>query len=231
MNIIVHGKGAMGKILKSIIEEDDNLNLTGFTNNLKDEKGDVIIDFSHFSLLSNMLDYATSNNIPVVICTTGYDENILKKIEEASKKIPIVLASNTSIGINLMNEIVAKVSQVLNSFDIEIVEAHHNKKIDSPSGTAKTLYNTINKALENKMTMINGREGIHKREKTEIGMHSIRGGTVVGEHSVIFFGDDESIEIKHRAMSKKIFANGAIKASHFILNKEPNLYQMNDILK
>ena len=208
--IIIHGIGTMGTILKNIVEKDDSLELAGFADNLTNEKGDVIVDFSHFSLIENMLDYGVKNNIPIVICTTGYDDKILEKINEASKNIPIVLASNTSIGVTLMNEIVSKVASVLNDFDIEIVETHHNKKIDSPSGTAKS--------------------GTHKREKKEIGMHSLRGGSVVGEHSVIFYGDDEAIEITHKAMSKKIFAHGAIKAAKFLVGKSPKLYNMKEVL-
>lgn len=228
--IIIHGIGTMGTILKDIVEKDDSLELAGFADNLTNEKGDVIVDFSHFSLIENMLDYGVKNNIPIVICTTGYDDKILEKINEASKNIPIVLASNTSIGVTLMNEIVSKVASVLNDFDIEIIETHHNKKIDSPSGTAKTLYNTINNTLNNEMHLVNGRSGTHKREKKEIGMHSLRGGSVVGEHSVIFYGDDEAIEITHKAMSKKIFAHGSIKAAKFLVGKSPKLYNMKEVL-
>lgn len=230
IKIIIHGTGTMSSILKNVIEAEEDLEVSGFADDLTNEKGDIIIDFSHFSRIPNMLNFAVNNNIPIVICTTGYDDKILSQIKEASSKIPILLSSNTSIGINLMNDLVSKMVENLNGFDIEIIETHHNKKVDSPSGTAKTLFNAINQTLENKMNLINGREGNHKRDKNEIGMHSIRGGSVVGEHRVIFYGDDEAIEIKHSAMSKKIFVYGAIKAAKFLIGKNPNLYGMKDVL-
>ena len=230
IKIIIHGTGTMSSILKNVIEAEEDLEVSGFADDLTNEKGDIIIDFSHFSRIPNMLNFAVNNNIPIVICTTGYDDKILNQIKEASSKIPILLSSNTSIGINLMNDLVSKMAENLNGFDIEIIETHHNKKVDSPSGTAKTLFNAINQTLENKMNLINGREGNHKRDKNEIGMHSIRGGSVVGEHRVIFYGDDEAIEIKHSAMSKKIFVYGAIKAAKFLIGKKPNLYGMKDVL-
>ena len=230
IKIIIHGTGTMSSILKSFAEAEEDLEVSGFADDLTNEKGDIIIDFSHFSRIPNMLNFAVNNNIPIVICTTGYDDKILSQIKEASSKIPILLSSNTSIGINLMNDLVSKMAAVLNNFDIEILETHHNKKVDSPSGTAKTLFNAINQTLENKMNLINGREGNHKRDKNEIGIHSIRGGSVVGEHRVIFYGDDEAIEIKHSAMSKKIFVYGAIKAAKFLIGKKPNLYGIKDVL-
>ena len=230
IKIIIHGTGTMSSILKNVIESEEDLEVSGFADDLTNEKGDIIIDFSHFSRIPNMLNFAVNNNIPIVICTTGYDDKILSQIKEASSKIPILLSSNTSIGINLMNDLVSKMAENLNGFDIEIIETHHNKKVDSPSGTAKTLFNAINQTLENKMNLINGREGNHKRDKNEIGMHSIRGGSVIGEHRVIFYGDDEAIEIKHTAMSKKIFVYGAIKAAKFLIGKKPNLYGMKDVL-
>lgn len=230
IKIIIHGTGTMSSILKNVIEAEEDLEVSGFADDLTNEKGDIIIDFSHFSRIPNMLNFAVNNNIPIVICTTGYDDKILSQIKEASSKIPILLSSNTSIGINLMNDLVSKMAENLNGFDIEIIETHHNKKVDSPSGTAKTLFNAINQTLENKMNLINGREGNRKRDKNEIGIHSIRGGSVVGEHRVIFYGDDEAIEIKHSAMSKKIFVYGAIKAAKFLIGKKPNLYGMKDVL-
>lgn len=230
IKIIIHGTGTMSSILKNVIEAEEDLEVSGFADDLTNEKGDIIIDFSHFSRIPNMLNFAVNNNIPIVICTTGYDDKILSQIKEASSKIPILLSSNTSIGISLMNDLVSKMAENLNGFDIEIIETHHNKKADSPSGTAKTLFNAINQTLENKMNLINGREGNHKRDKNEIGIHSIRGGSVVGEHRVIFYGDDEAIEIKHSAMSKKIFVYGAIKAAKFLIGKKANLYSIKDVL-
>ena len=230
MKVMIHGTGVMSSILKEVIMQEKELEITAFADDFTDEKGDVIIDFSHFSRLPAMIEYSIKNNIPMVICTTGYDETMLAKIVEASIKVPIVLSSNTCIGINLMNEVVAKIAPLLSDFDIEIVETHHNRKVDSPSGTAKTLYNVINDALDNEMTAVNGRNGLHARDKKEIGIHSIRGGSVVGEHSVIFYGDDEIIEIKHTSTSRRIFANGAIKAAKFLVGKKPGLYRMKEVL-
>ena len=230
MKVMIHGTGVMSSILKEVIMQEKELEITAFADDFTNEKGDVIIDFSHFSRLPAMIEYSIKNNIPMVICTTGYDETMLAKIVEASIKVPIVLSSNTCIGINLMNEVVSKIAPLLSDFDIEIVETHHNRKVDSPSGTAKTLYNVINDALDNEMTAVNGRNGLHARDKKEIGIHSIRGGSVVGEHSVIFYGDDEIIEIKHTSTSRRIFAKGAIKAAKFLVGKKPGLYRMKEVL-
>ena len=230
MKVLIHGTGVMSSILKEVIEKEGELEISGFADDFTDEKGDIIIDFSHFSRLPAMIDYSLKNNIPMVICTTGYDETILAKIVEASTDVPIVLSSNTCIGINLMNEVVAKIAPQLRNFDIEIIETHHNRKVDSPSGTAKSLFNVINDALDNEMCLVSGRSGLHVRDKKEIGMHSVRGGSVVGEHSVIFYGDDEIIEIKHSSTSRRIFANGAIKAAKFLIGKKPGLYRMKEVL-
>ncbi|MBW5408803.1 4-hydroxy-tetrahydrodipicolinate reductase [Brachyspira hampsonii] len=230
MKVLIHGTGVMSSILKEVIEEEGEFEISGFVDDFTNEKGDMIIDFSHFSRLPAMIDYSLANNIPMVICTTGYDETMLAKIVEASMQVPIVLSSNTCIGINLMNEVVAKIAPQLRNFDIEIIETHHNRKVDSPSGTAKSLFNIINDALDNEMSLANGRNGLHVRDKKEIGMHSVRGGSVVGEHSVIFYGDDEIIEIKHSSTSRRIFANGAIKAAKFLIGKKPGLYRMKEVL-
>ena len=230
MKILIHGTGVMSSILKEVIEEEEGLEVSGFADDFTDEKGDIIIDFSHFSRLPSLLDYGLKNNIPMVIGTTGYDETTSAKIIEASLTLPIVLSSNTCIGMNLMNDVVARIAPQLRDFNIEIIETHHNRKVDSPSGTAKTIFNVINDALDNKMSLVNGRNGLHVREKNEIGVHSVRGGSVIGEHSVIFYGDDEIIEIKHTSTSRRIFANGAIKAAKFLLGKNPGLYRMKEVL-
>lgn len=229
MEIIVHGTGAMGTIVSQMAEEN-GITVSGFADELTNEAGDVIIDFSHFSRLDSLLDFAENKKIPLVIATTGYSSETAEKIERISKNIPILLSSNMSLGINLMQDILEKIVPVLyGSYDIEVVEAHHNKKIDSPSGTAKTLVETIEKGCSDAMTRQYGREGIHPREKNEIGIHSLRGGTIVGEHSVLFCGNDEVIEIKHTAMSKKIFAKGALEAAKFLAGKKAGLYSMKDI--
>lgn len=226
----MHGTGTMGKTIRDI--GDDKI--VAFVDRIEEidinEKIDVVVDFSHFSKLNDLLDRCVERNYPLVIATTGYSGETLEKIVEASKKIPILLSSNTSLGINAINSVLEKlVPKLEENFDIEIIEKHHNKKIDSPSGTAITLLETIQKSLHEKYNVVYGREGMTKREKKEIGIHAIRGGTIVGEHTVIFAGEDEIIEISHKALSKKIFAVGALKCADFIIGKQPRLYTMKDI--
>lgn len=232
MEIIIHGTGAMGRLLKEIAESYEDIKITGFADELTDETGDIIIDFSHYSRLDALLDYSKSKRIPLIIATTGYSNETMRKIEETVKEIPVLLSSNMSLGVNLLNDILERIVPVLyENYDIEVIEKHHNKKVDSPSGTAKTLVETIERSCTEEMREQYGREGNSKRERNEIGIHSLRGGTIVGEHSVLFCGEDEIIEIKHTAMSKKIFAMGALKAARFLIGKEAGLYTMKDIFK
>ena len=192
---------------------------------------DVIIDFSVPEATFGILEFAKKNHIPIVIATTGFSDNEMKKIEKISENIPIFKSANMSYEINLMAKIIREVALKLENSDIEIVETHHNRKIDSPSGTALILADSINEALNNEMTYKYDRHSKReKRTKNEIGIHSIRGGTEVGKHSVIFFGDNESFEITHNCTSRSVFARGAIKAAEFIVNKENGLYSMNDMV-
>ena len=193
-------------------------------------KIDGIIDFSHFSLTEEILKYAIEINSPLVIATTGHTDEQKLKIEEASKKIAILKATNTSLGVNIMNQIVSYATKLLADFDIELIEKHHNRKIDAPSGTAVTLLEVINESFSEKKNFVYGREGNKKREKNEIGVHAIRAGNIVGEHTVIFSSGDEIIEIKHEALSRKIFADGAVKAILSLISKPSGLYLMKDIL-
>lgn len=193
-------------------------------------KIDGIIDFSHFSLTEEILKYAIEINSPLVIATTGHTDEQKLKIEEASKKIAILKATNTSLGVNIMNQIVSYATKLLADFDIELIEKHHNRKIDAPSGTAVTLLEVINESFSEKKNFVYGREGNKKREKNEIGVHAIRAGNIVGEHTVIFSSGDEIIEIKHEALSRKIFADGAVKAILSLTNKPSGLYLMKDVL-
>ena len=193
-------------------------------------KIDGIIDFSHFSLTEEILKYAIEINSPLVIATTGHTDEQKLKIEEASKKIAILKATNTSLGVNIMNQIVSYATKLLADFDIELIEKHHNRKIDAPSGTAVTLLEVINESFSEKKNFVYGREGNKKREKNEIGVHAIRAGNIVGEHTVIFSSGDEIIEIKHEALSRKMFADGAVKAILSLTNKPSGLYLMKDIL-
>ena len=191
----------------------------------------VIIDFSNPALLDNLLGFAIKNNIPVVLATTGYTEEQTEKIKNAAKLIPIFFTFNMSIGVNLLCSLAKKAAEILdNSFDIEIVEKHHNQKIDAPSGTAIMLANAVNSVLNDKMKYEYDRHSKRQmRTKNEIGIHSIRGGTIVGEHDVIFAGHDEVITISHQAQSKEVFASGAVKAAKFIVGKSAGIYDMTNI--
>lgn len=191
---------------------------------------DVIIDFSIPEATFNILEFANTHKIPTVVATTGFNDVELQKIENYSKNFPIFRSANMSYEINLMAKLVAELAQKLTDSDIEIVETHHNRKIDSPSGTALILADSINNALNKEMNYeYNRHSKREKRSKKEIGIHSIRGGTEVGKHSVIFFGDNESFEITHNVTSRAVFANGAIKAAFYIFHKDSGLFNMSDM--
>jgi len=240
--------GKMGKIIRELIAERNDLSIVAGVDQILEEdqqkfpvfqsiadvnvKCDVIIDFSHHSLVPVLLDYVERTKIPAVICTTGIDQPLIKRMTQVSKTVPILRSGNMSLGINLLLDLVKRAASVLGeAFDIEIIEKHHNRKVDAPSGTAYMLAEAANQAFGNKKTFIYGREGKDaKRQKEEIGIHAIRGGTIVGEHAVIFAGTDEVIEIHHRAASRKVFGAGAIKAALFLVNQKPGLYTMKDVL-
>ena len=195
------------------------------------EKPDVIIDFSVPVATMKILEYAKEKKVPIVIATTGLTDDQKQKIKEYSKIIPIFQSANMSYDINLMKKVVAEVAKNLNQTDIEIVETHHNRKIDSPSGTALLLADSINNALDNRMEYnFNRFQNREKRKKNEIGFSSIRGGNIVGEHTVIFFGENESFEITHKAYSRGVFAEGALKGAEYIVGKENGYYSMDDII-
>ncbi|MDR3184352.1 MAG: 4-hydroxy-tetrahydrodipicolinate reductase, partial [Prevotellaceae bacterium] len=191
---------------------------------------DCLIDFSHHSNIEKILQYALPHQKPLVICTTGFNAVQEAQIKAAAEKLPVVYAQNMSVGVNVMMNAVKNISAALgNAFDVELIEAHHNLKEDAPSGTAKMLLSAINH-IEDK-TVVYGREGHRKREKNEIAVHAVRGGTIAGVHTVLFAGDDEIIEIKHTALSKKIFAMGALRAARFVVHQSPGLYGMTDVLE
>ena len=194
------------------------------------EKPDVIVDFSVPKATINILEFAKNNRVPIVIATTGLSEEENTYIKECSKVIPIFQSPNMSYDINLMKKVVAEVAKMLKDTDIEIIETHHNRKVDAPSGTALTLANSINEALGNTkeydFDRFSKRE---KRKKNEIGFSSIRGGNIVGEHTVSFFGENETFEITHRAYSRGVFAEGALKGAEFLVNKNNGYYTMEDI--
>ena len=240
--------GAMGRMLNETMSDMNDLSIVlGIDRNINlynntypvyenpssiDVDCDVIIDFSNPNNLNDLLNFCVDKKVGIVIATTGLSQEQEERIKECSKYIPIFKSSNTSIGINVLIDLVKKASKVLSdNFDIEIIEKHHNKKVDAPSGTAYMLANAINEELDNSMEYNYGREGTDaKRNKKEIGIHAVRGGTIPGEHTVMFAGMDEIIEIKHTALSKKVFAQGAVRAAKYIANKEPRLYCMDDLI-
>lgn len=246
LKVIVNGcLGKMGKVLTRCVKDDNELELvcgvslnptetTDYkiysTMNDIEESADVIIDFSHHSALDDVLSYALRTKTPLVIATTGYNDDELNKIKEASKTIPIFLSYNMSLGINVLLKLVKESTKILEGFDIEVVEKHHNKKFDAPSGTAVMIANAIKEVLPN-LEYNYGRYGRDaKRKENEVGIHAIRGGTIIGEHNIIFAGHDEIVELKHTAQSKDIFAKGSIAAAKYLINQNPGYYNMDNML-
>lgn len=193
---------------------------------------DVIVDFSNPDALEGLIGFATARKLPLIVATTGLSQAHRKTLEQASSWIPVFSSPNMSLGVNLLLDLVKKTSRLLETnFDIEIIEKHHNQKLDAPSGTALTIADSINSVLSQKQEYVYDRHSRRKkRSRTEIGIHAVRGGTIVGEHSVIFAGDDEIIEIKHSAMSKDIFGTGALRAARFMYKKAPGFYCMDDLI-
>lgn len=245
LKIIINGySGSMGKVLTKCANEDSELEIvcgaskddldvpfkTYHKMSEVEELADVIIDFSHHSTIDDTLSYAIKTKTPIVIATTGFNEEELEKIKKASNIIPIFHSSNMSLGVNVLVKLVKEAAKSLNGFDIEIIEKHHNKKLDAPSGTAVMIANGVKEVLPDS-EYIYGRHGrSDKRSSNEIGIHAIRGGTIVGEHTTIFAGHDEVVEIKHSAQSKDIFAKGAIAAAKFLVKQEAGYYNMNNML-
>ena len=233
MKAVVVGYGAMGKLLSQMLGDELASNVAIECENKKlddvKEQFDVIIDFSNPANLDMICDYVSNTKKPVVFATTGYTDQQLKKIDELSKTAPVLRSANFSLGVILLNRLVKEVTPILkDSFDIEVIEAHHNKKKDAPSGTAKLLIKSI--VDETGFKVNEGRSGICPREKNEVGVSAIRGGTIVGEHEVMYCGEDEVLTLKHSAYSKKIFATGAIKAAKWLCNKPAGFYDMDDVL-
>ena len=196
------------------------------------EQADVIIDFSSAENLKERLEYAKAKKLGIVLASTGFSPADLAMVDEYAKEIAIFKTANLSLGVNLMQALIKAAAEVLgDSYDVEIIERHHNLKKDAPSGTALMLADTINEAFDNQKRYVNGREGIvGARTKAEIGIHAVRGGTIVGEHEVMFAGEDETITITHTATSKRVFAAGAIRAAKFLKGKPAGYYQMKDLL-
>lgn len=245
--IILNGcNGKMGMAVSRLVAERDDCTVTTgvdlktdiahdfpVVNNIKSaEKADVIIDFSHPSCLPGLLEYAVTTKTPLVVATTGLSDADIDNIKAASKAVPVFFTFNMSLGINLLVELAKTASKVLGErFDIEIIEKHHNQKIDAPSGTAIMLANAINEVNDGKYIYEYDRHAKReKRNANEIGIHAVRGGNIVGEHEVIFAGHDEVISLSHSAGSKEVFAAGAVNAAVFLKDQKPGLYDMKDLI-
>jgi len=250
IKLIINGcNGKMGQVVSHVAMEQPDIEVVAGIDKIPESKKnpfpvypslkdcpldcDVIIDFSVPQALPDLLEEAVKRHIPLIIATTGHNDKDLQLIKESSNQIPIFKTANMSLGVNLMYELVQKAAQVLgSSFDIEIIEKHHNQKIDAPSGTAYALADAINKVFLGSKNYVFGRHSkTDRRSPAEIGIHAVRGGTIVGEHTVLFAGNDEVLEITHTAHSKQIFAVGSLLAARFIINKPCGLYDMQDIFK
>lgn len=242
IKVLINGAcGRMGKEVEKIVEASEAMTVAAKVDKMAAESGcytdindfsgkaDVIIDFSNHLGTKELLDYAVKNNIPTVVATTGHTAEELAYIEEAGKKIAVFHSANMSLGVALLCELAVKAAATMPDADIEIVETHHNRKLDAPSGTALMIANAI-KAVREKAEFIFGREGNAKREKNEIGVHAVRRGNIVGIHEVLVSTDSQTITLKHEAHSRALFAEGAVSAAEFILNKPAGLYNMNSIV-
>lgn len=195
-------------------------------------EADVIIDFSRPDALPELLHLAMQRKLPVVLCATGYTDVELESIREAAQVIPVLRSANMSLGVNVLTELVSMAARTLEGFDIEIVEKHHRMKADSPSGTALMLYDAAKKETGSETEPVYGRFGrTQKRTAAEIGIHAVRGGTVTGEHEVGFYGNGEQVILTHRAENRSLFAQGAVKAAHYLLDKPAGLYSMRDVVR
>ena len=250
VKIIMHGcNGKMGQVITKIVKEDSNAEIVagidkymGIQNEYPvfeslekcDVEADVVIDFSNAAAVDELLESCVEKQIPVVLCTTGLSEAQLAKVKSTSEKVAVLKSANMSLGVNMLLKLLQDATKILApaGYDIEIVEKHHNQKVDAPSGTALALADSINEVLNNEYTYTYDRsQERKKREKTEIGICAVRGGTIVGEHEVIYAGEDEVIEFKHTAHSKAVFAKGAVEAAKFLKGKEAGMYDMKDVIQ
>jgi len=249
IKIIMHGcNGKMGQVISDIVEQDDNAVITAgidiFDNrpnrypvytDIKqcDAEADVVIDFSSAAAVDPLMEYCEKRNLPLVLCSTGLSEEQITNIHKLSNKLAILKSANMSFGVNTVMKVLKNVTKLLAEagYDIEIVEKHHNQKVDAPSGTAIALADVMNEELNNEYEYRYDRSDIReKRKKKEIGISAVRGGTIVGDHDIIFAGTDEVIEISHRAYSKAVFAKGAVEAAKFLAGKPAGLYDMSDVI-
>ena len=249
VKIIMHGcNGHMGQVISGIVEKDPDAEIVAgidiadqgknsypvFTDiDTCQVEADAIIDFSSAKATDKLLEYSAARQIPVVLCSTGLSEEQLAKVEETSKKVAVLKSANMSLGINTLLKLVQDAAKVLATagFDMEIVEKHHRLKLDAPSGTALALADSLNEAMDNKYHYVYDRsQKREKRDDKEIGISAVRGGTIVGEHEIIFAGQDEVIEFKHTAYSKAIFGKGAVEAAKFLAGKPAGRYDMSDVI-
>ena len=247
---IMHGcNGRMGQVITGLIKNDEEIEIvagidtyTGLANTYPvfgsiekcDVEADVVIDFSNAKAVDQLLDHCAEKNLPVVLCTTGLSEEQLQKVEETAKKTAVLKSANMSMGINLLLKLLQDATKVLApaGFDIELVEKHHNQKVDAPSGTALALADSINESMGNTYTYVYDRSQVRqKRDAKEIGISAVRGGTIVGDHEVIYAGPDEVIEFKHTAYSKTVFGKGAVEAAKFLAGKPAGRYDMSDVIQ
>ena len=250
VKVIMHGcNGKMGQVITRLAAGDPEMeNVAGVdmrAQALNDYpvfgdigecgvEADVVIDFSNAAAVDRLLDWCGEKQMPVVLCTTGLSEEQLSKVEETAKKTALLKSANMSLGVNLLMKLLQDAAKVLapEGFDMEIVERHHNQKVDAPSGTAIALADSLKEALEEDYAYVYDRSGQRKkRDSHEIGISAVRGGTIVGEHEVIFAGEDEVIEFKHTAYSKALFAKGAVAAAKFLAGKGPGRYDMSDVIQ
>lgn len=248
IRILLHGcSGRMGKAISLTASNFSNVQIVAGIDKFKNSEAkypifdsledctveyDVLLDFSSAAALKSLLEFSKKNNTPIVLCSTGFNDEDLNLIDDTSKVIPLFRSGNMSVGINLLNNILRKITPFLyTNYDIEVVEKHHNQKLDSPSGTALLLADTIKDSISEETTYVHGRNGIAKREHKEIGIHAVRGGGIVGDHEVIFAGTGEVIELSHKAISRDVFAVGALKACEYMGTvSEPGLYDMDNVL-
>ncbi|MCI8580737.1 MAG: 4-hydroxy-tetrahydrodipicolinate reductase [Dorea sp.] len=247
---IMHGcNGRMGRVITGLIKEDEAIEIvagvdafTGIANDYPvfesigacDAEADVVIDFSNAGAVDALLDYCTAKKLPVVLCSTGLSDEQLKKVEESAKETAVLKSANMSMGINLLLKLLKDAAKVLTpaGYDIEIVEKHHNQKLDAPSGTAIALADSINEAMDHNFEYTYDRSTERKkRSAKEIGISAVRGGTIVGEHEVLFAGMDEVIEFKHTAFSRGVFGKGAVEAAKYLSGKPAGYYDMSDVIQ
>ncbi|MDE7312911.1 MAG: 4-hydroxy-tetrahydrodipicolinate reductase [Eubacterium sp.] len=249
VKVILHGcNGKMGRMITGICEQEDGVEIVAGIDTFDGVQNaypvyqsiadcavpaDVIVDFTNAGAVDALLDYSMGKKIPVVLCSTGLSEEQLLKVRKAAECTAVLKSANMSLGINTLADLLKKAASVFApaGFDIEIVEKHHNQKLDAPSGTALALADAVNEALEQPYEYQYDRSGRRqKREKREIGISSVRGGNIVGEHEVIFAGMDEVITLKHTAYSRAVFAKGAVEAARFLAGKEAGMYDMADVI-